>query len=90
MTVAVASAFRSWVPLAAIQADLDLPEDDHGPLLLDETAPALALLELGPAELRLVKRLASGERVDSLLASGAPREPVVRLAGALRAVGLWR
>ena len=90
MTVAVATAFRSWVPLSAIQGDLDLPDDDHGPVRLDETAPALALLELGPAELRLVKRLAGGERVDSLLASGAPREPVLRLAGALRAVGLWR
>ena len=90
MTVAVATAFRAAVPLAAIQGDLELPEDDHGPMLLDETGPALALLELGPAELRLVKRLASGERLDALLASGAPREPVLRLAGALRAVGLWR
>ena len=90
LTVAVATAFRSWVPLSAIEDQLLSPEEGELPLALDETAPALALLELGPAELRLVKRLVKGERLDTLLGSGAPREPVLRLAGALRAIGLWR
>jgi hypothetical protein len=90
LTVAVAAAFRAWVPLAAIEADLLMPDEDELPRPLDDSAPAFALLELGPAELRLTKRLAQGERLDALLSSGAPREPVLRLAGALRAIGLWR
>jgi len=89
LTVAVAGAFRAWVPLGAIEADLTAG-DDRPPVPLDDSAPALALLELGPAELRITRRLANGERLDAILASGAPREPVLRLAGALRAVGLWR
>ena len=90
LTVAVATAFRSWVPLAAIEADLASPDEELAPIVLDDGAPALGSLELGPAELRLTRRLAKGERVEALLASGSPREPVLRLAGALRAVGLWR
>ena len=90
LTVAIATAFRSWVPLAAIEADLNATDDDRAPLPLDDSAPALALLELGPAELRITRRLARGERLNAILGSGAPREPVLRLAGALRAVGLWR
>jgi hypothetical protein len=89
LTLAVAGAFRSWVPLAAIESDLDA-RDDRPPVPLEEASPALALLELGPAELRLTRRLAKGERLSAILASGSPREPVLRLAGALRAVGLWR
>ena len=89
LTVAVATAFRSWVPLAAIEADLMSPDDDRPVLPLDDTAPALALLELGPAELRITRRIAKGERLDAILA-GSPREPVLRLAGALRAIELWR
>lgn len=90
LTTAVATAFRSWVPLAVIEDDLANPAEDEEPRALDDHSPAFALLELGPAELRLTRRLAKGERLDELLSSGAPREPVLRLAGALRAVGLWR
>lgn len=91
MTLAVTTAFRSWVPLAAIETDLMVSaEDDEEPMVLDDTSPKFAMLELGPAELRLAKKLTKGERLDDLISSGAPREPVLRLVGALRAVGLWR
>jgi len=91
MTVAVATAFRSWVPLAAIESELlASAEEDEEPMVLDDTTPAFSLLELGPAELRLAKRLTKGERLGDLLESGAPREPVLRLVGALRATGMWR
>ncbi len=91
MTVAVTTAFRNWVPLAAIETDLMVSaEDDEEPMLLDDQSPKFAMIELGPAELRLAKKLTRGERMDDLIASGAPREPVLRLLGALRAVGLWR
>ncbi len=90
LTAAIARAFRSWVPLGAIEDDLANPAEDEEPQALDDGSPAFAMLELGPAELRLTRRLAMGERLDQLLASGAPREPVLRLAGALRAIGLWR
>lgn len=91
LTVAVATAFRQWVPLAAIESELlASTEEDEEPVVLDDTTPAFALLELGPAELRLAKRLTRGERLGDLLESGAPREPVLRLAGALRATGMWR
>ena len=91
LTVAVATAFRSWVPLAAIEAELMASaEENENPMPVDESAAAFGLLELGPAELRLAKRLAKGARLNDLLESGAPREPVLRLVGALRAVGLWR
>lgn len=90
LTAAVATAFRSWVPLAAIEDELANPAEDEEPRALNDSSPAFALLELGPAELRLTRRLAKGERLDGLLQSGAPREPVLRLAGALRAIGLWR
>lgn len=90
LTAAVASAFRSWVPLAAIEDELANPAEDEEPRPLDDSSAAFAMLELGPAELRLTRRLAKGERLDELLASGAPREPVLRLAGALRAIGMWR
>ena len=89
LMIAVATAFRAWVPLAAIEAEL-ATDEDLAPIALDAGAAALGLLELGPAELRLTRRLAKGEGVEALLASGSPREPVLRLAGALRAVGLWR
>lgn len=89
LTVAVATAIRSWVPLAAIESDLLLRDEQEPPKPLDDTDPALALLELGPAELRITRRMAKGEGLDSILA-GSPREPVLRLAGALRAIGLWR
>lgn len=91
MTIAVTTAFRAWVPLAAIETDLMVSaEDDEEPMLLDDTSPKFAMLELGPAELRLAKKLTKGERLDDLISSGAPREPVLRLVGALRAIGLWR
>ena len=91
LTAAVATAFRSWVPLAVIESELMASaEEDEEPMPLDESAPAFGLLELGPAELRLARKLAKGARLNELLESGAPREPVLRLAGALRAVGLWR
>jgi hypothetical protein len=90
LTVAIAGAFRQWVPLAAIENDLMFKDADEQPLPLDEHAPAFASLELGPAELRVARRIARGEKLDAILASGQPREPVLRLAGALRAVGLWR
>jgi hypothetical protein len=91
LTVAVATAFRSWVPLAAIEADLmSGAQDDEAPMPLDDRSVAFSMLELGPAELRLAKKLTKGERLDDLISSGAPREPVLRLVGALRAVGLWR
>jgi hypothetical protein len=91
MTVAVTTAFRSWVPLAAIETDLMASEeDDEEPMVLDDTSPKFAMIELGPAELRLAKKLTKGERLEDLIQSGAPREPVLRLVGALRAVGLWR
>lgn len=92
LTMAVATAFRQWVPLAAIEAELltSAEDDDEEPMVLDDTTPAFASLELGPAELRLAKRLTKGERLGDLLESGAPREPVLRLVGALRATGMWR
>jgi hypothetical protein len=90
MTVAVAGAFRQWVPLAAIENELMFKDDEEQPVALDGASPVLASLELGPAELRLTRRLAAGEKLEGILASGQPREPVLRLAGALRAVNLWR
>lgn len=87
VTVAVVTAFRTTVPLGAIEAQLAEPADAETPL---QPADDLLHLELGPAELRLARRLTGGETLDSLLESGAPRERVLRLAGALRAVGLWR
>lgn len=90
LTVAVAGAFRQWVPLAAIENDLMFRDDDEVAVTLDDKSPTLATLELGPAELRLTKRLSAGEKLEAILASGQPREPVLRLAGALRAVNLWR
>ncbi len=81
------TAFRHWVPLAAIEGYL--LDDDRPRRALDAASPAFARLELGPAELRFSRRLAKGESLDELLASGVPREPVLRLAGALMAVGLW-
>jgi hypothetical protein len=90
LTVAVAGAFRQWVPLAAIENDLMFREDDEVAIALDDKSPTLASLELGPAELRLTRRLSAGEKLEAILASGQPREPVLRLAGALRAVNLWR
>lgn len=90
LTVAVAAAFRQWVPLAAIENELMFKDDDEAPVKLDDTSPVFSALELGPAELRLAHRMAEGEKLDAILGSGQPREPVLRLAGALRAVGLWR
>ena len=91
MTAAVATAFRFWVPLAAIESELlAAAEENEVPLMLDDTTPAFSLLELGPAELRLARRLTKGERLGDLLESGAPREPVIWLVGALRATGMWR
>ncbi len=91
MTVAVATAFRTWVPLAAIESDLlASAEEDEAPQALDDSSPAFSSLELGPAELRLARRLTKGERLGDLLESGVPREPVIRLVGALRATGMWR
>lgn len=87
LSAATATAFRKWVPMDAIEGHLAGP--DREPLKLDTTSPVFARLELGPAELRFSGRLANGESLADLLASGAPREPVMRLAGALNAVGLW-
>lgn len=81
------TAFRHWVSLPAIENHL---EDDERPRhALDITTSAFQRLELGPAELRFSRRLAAGETLQAVLDSGAPREPVLRLAGALSAVGLW-
>lgn len=83
--VAIVSAFRRGVPLGAIEEQLKhvspatLAEVEQVPRGFEQ-------LELGPAELRLARRLVAGEGVEALVSSGAPREPVVRLAGALHAL----
>lgn len=77
--VAIVAAFRRGVPLGAIEEQLK--HVSPGPL-----AQVAEQLELGPAELRLARRLVAGEGVDALVDSGAPHEPVVRLAGALHAL----
>jgi hypothetical protein len=81
--VAIVSAFRRGVPLGAIEEQLK--HTSPGPLA-QEPPRGFEQLELGPAELRLARRLVAGEGVDALVDSGAPREPVVRLAGALHAL----
>lgn len=81
------TAFRHWVSLPAIEGHLQ--DDDRPRKALDVSTSAFQRLELGPAELRFSRRLAAGESLEALLESGAPREPVLRLAGALTAVGLW-
>lgn len=90
LTVAITAAFRQWVPLAAIESELLYQEKDEPGVKLDDASPVFSSLELGPAELRITRRLAQGESLEAILASGQPREPVLRLAGALQAVGLWR
>lgn len=87
VAAALLTAFRHWVPLAAVEGHL--ADEDRERRTLDVSAPAFLRLELGPAELRFSRRLAAGETLDALFASGAPREPVLRLAGALSAAGLW-
>ncbi|MFZ5442021.1 MAG: hypothetical protein ACOZQL_18590 [Myxococcota bacterium] len=79
LRAALFSAFRRGVPLGAIEEQLKHASD--GPISLD-----LENLELGPAELRLARRLLAGEKPEQLVAGGAPREPVLRLAGAIHAL----
>lgn len=83
--VAVVWAFRKGVPLPAIEAQL-LANDDATPPNAEELSRLLGALELGPAEERIARRVLGGESLDGIIASGVPREPVFRLAGALRAV----
>lgn len=92
LNTALTAAFRTSVPLAAIEDHLKLVAELHeAPQNIPEdVAQVLANLELGPAELKISQRLVAGEALDDLLASGMPREPVLRLAGALHVVGLLR
>lgn len=84
LRLALVGAFRSGVPLAAIEDQLGTTE---GAAHASEDAERLLnALELGPAELRIARRLLAGEGHEAIVASGAPREPVLRLAGALRAL----
>lgn len=91
LLVAMFTAIRGFVSLEAIEDQLCTPEEDQEPALpADAHARRFDRLELGPAELRISQRLASGEGLADILKSGVPREPVLRLAGALSALGLWR
>lgn len=85
LRVAVVWAFRKGVPLPAIEAQL-LANEDVAPPQAEELDALLGALELGPAEVRIARRIVGGEALDTIIGSGAPREPVFRLAGALRAV----
>jgi hypothetical protein len=85
LRVAVVWAFRKGVPLPAIEAQL-LANEDVAPPQAEELEALLGALELGPAEVRIARRIVGGEALDTIIGSGAPREPVFRLAGALRAV----
>jgi hypothetical protein len=89
LRLALVAAFRKGVPLGAIEDQLRQPPDGPTPDAHDAEA-LLAALELGPAELRFARRLLAGEAAEVVVASGAPREPVLRLAGALRAIDLIR
>lgn len=86
LTMAVVAAFRLWVPLSAIEEHLRMSADEVPARALP--GDAVERLELGPAEARIARRLLAGEHHDAIIGQGAPREPVLRLAGALRAVGL--
>ena len=89
LRLALVAAFRKGVPLAAIEDQLRQPAD--GPArLAGDAEQVLSALELGPAELRIARRLVAGESADVIILSGAPGEPVLRLAGALRAIELVR
>jgi hypothetical protein len=89
LRLALVAAFRKGVPLAAIEDQLRQPAD--GPAqLAGDAEQVLTALELGPAELRIARRLVAGESANVIILSGAPREPVLRLAGALRAIDLVR
>lgn len=92
LATALTAAFRSSVPLAAIEDHLKLLTELREPstTIPEDAAQLMANLELGPAELKISQRLVAGEALDELLASGMPREPVLRLAGALHVVGLLR
>lgn len=85
LRVAVVWAFRKGVPLPAIEAQL-LANEDVAPPQAGELDALLGALELGPAEVRIARRIVGGEALDTIIGAGAPREPVFRLAGALRAV----
>lgn len=87
LSEAVMNAFRHRVPLAAIE--LHLADPDRGETRLDLASPGFTRLSVGPSELRVCRRLAQGESLAQLLAAGFPREPVLRLCGALSTLGLW-
>jgi hypothetical protein len=84
---AMMSAFRARVPLEAIE--FHLADPDRETVALDLKSPAMTRLELGPAQLKVCNRLASGDTIDAMVATGIPREPALRLAGALNALRLW-
>jgi hypothetical protein len=84
---AMMAAFRSRVPLEAIEFHLEDP--DREPVALDLQSPAVTRLELGPAQLKVCNRLAAGESLAQMVEGGIPRDPAYRLAGALNALRLW-
>lgn len=85
LRVAVVWAFRKGIPLKAIEIQL-LANEEKAPPHPEELERLLGEMELGPAEVRIARRILGGEALDAIISSGAPREPVFRLAGALRAV----
>lgn len=87
LSVAVVAAFRQGLTLDVIEDQLDAAESFPS-RQVDDVETALTKLELGPAELRIARRLMAGERPEAVTASGIPRDPVLRLTGALTAIGL--
>lgn len=84
---AVLTAFRNRVGLDAIEFHLEDP--DREAITLNVASPSFMRLELGPAELRVCKRLGGGEGLTAIIDSGVPQGPAKRLAGALNALRLW-
>jgi hypothetical protein len=86
LPVSLMAAFRAHIPVEAIDNSI-LKNPEPWPLRAED----LSTLELGPAETRLAKKLTGGIELDTILNGGnVPTELVMRLAGALRALGVWK
>jgi hypothetical protein len=83
----VIAAFRSRINLQSIQ-DL-IAERPAQPIALDLQSEVFRNLELGPGELRICRSVAAGQSFDAVLAASPAPDAVIRILGALVALGLW-